>query len=477
MNRADRRGSGWLGEWGILCLLAVLALPLFTPRIYASDEIKYFVPLRSMYFDGDIHYENEYAYFVELDPVANADMVVFRDEVSPTGYRLNDAPIGSALLWTPFYIAADLAVGATRMMGSEIPRDGYSWPYIWAVALGSLFWGTMGLFITYRLCREFADSGSTSAALIGMWFASPVVFYLYVTPPMAHANSMFTVALFLFIWMHTRDERQLFEWGILGASAGLMVLVRELNWLLLLALVVDELAEMWDTYRTARVESALDSRGLFASWWQRHLPRLQGHVAFTGVMFVMVVPQFIVYRILHGTFTPAPYVVEKFSAYPIHAVSVLFSGFHGLFSWHPITLFGVVGLLALARQNGRIALALFVVFAAQVAVVGSYDTWWGGASFGARRFMNCTPIFVIGLAALLTGMRPLAHRIAVVGVGLLVVWNFGLAIQYGTGLIPRDEPVTMATIARNQVVEVVPRMFDVGWRFLVDRSSFYGVEP
>ena len=454
-----------------------MALPLFTPRIYASDEIKYFVPLRSMYFDGDIHYENEYAYFVALDPVANADMVLFRDEVSPTGYRLNDAPIGSALLWTPFYIAADLAVGATRMMGSQIPRDGYSWPYIWAVALGSLFWGTMGLFITYRLCREFADSGSSSAALIGMWFASPVVFYLYVTPPMAHANSMFTVALFLFIWMHTRDERQLFEWGILGASAGLMVLVRELNWLLLLALVVDELAEMWDTYRTARVESALDSRGLFASWWQRHLSRLRGHVAFTGVMFIMLVPQFIVYRILHGTFTPAPYVVEKFSAYPIHAVSVLFSGFHGLFSWHPITLFGVVGLLALARKNGRIALALFVVFAAQVAVVGSYDTWWGGASFGARRFMNCTPIFVIGLAALLTGMRPLARRIAIGGIGLLVLWNFGLAIQYGTGLIPRDEPVTMATIARNQVVEVVPRMFDVGWRFLVDRSSFYGVEP
>ena len=111
MNRAGRRRRGWLGEWGILCLLAVLALPLFTPRIYASDEIKYFVPLRSMYFDGDIHYENEYAYFVELDPVENADMVLFRDGVSPTGYRLNDGPIGSALLWTPFYIAADLAVG------------------------------------------------------------------------------------------------------------------------------------------------------------------------------------------------------------------------------------------------------------------------------------------------------------------------------------------------------------------------------
>ena len=110
---ASRR-RGWLGEWGLLCLLGVIALTLFTPRLYGADEIKYFAPLRSLYFDGDIHYENEYAYFIERDPEAHAGLVPFRDEVTSTGYRLNDGPIGSALLWSPFYIAADIMVVVAR---------------------------------------------------------------------------------------------------------------------------------------------------------------------------------------------------------------------------------------------------------------------------------------------------------------------------------------------------------------------------
>ena len=46
-------GSRWWHEWGALCLIGLLALPLFTPRVYGSDEIKYFATLRSIYFDGD----------------------------------------------------------------------------------------------------------------------------------------------------------------------------------------------------------------------------------------------------------------------------------------------------------------------------------------------------------------------------------------------------------------------------------------
>ena len=464
---------GRLGEWGLLVILGLVSLVLFTPRIYGADEIKYFAPLRSLYFDGDIHYENEYAYFIERDPEAHAGLVPYRDGVTSTGYRLNDGPIGSAILWSPFYVVADLSVIAARALGSEVPRDGYSWPYTWAVALGSLFWGTAGLFLTYRLCREYADTASATAALVGIWFATPVVFYLYITPPMAHANSLFAVSLFLFVWVHTRDERQLGEWAVLGLSAGLMVLVRELNWLFLLVPAVDELFEAWDAYRVARVESALDGRRLSSTWWRRFRPRAKGYPAMAIPLMLVALPQFIVYRILHGTFGPTPFVVDKFAGYPIHAGEVLFSGFHGLFSWSPITLLGVLGLIALARRSGRVALALFAVFAVQVAVVGAYDTWWGGAAFGARRFINCMPIFALGLAALLDGLRPRAHRVMVGLIVLLILWNFGLAVQYGTGLIPRDQPVEMRTIVRNQLFEVPPRLAGIAWRFITDRTSFY----
>ena len=36
-----------------------------TPRIYASDEVQYFSYLRSLYFDHDVSFENEYRYFYD----------------------------------------------------------------------------------------------------------------------------------------------------------------------------------------------------------------------------------------------------------------------------------------------------------------------------------------------------------------------------------------------------------------------------
>lgn len=111
---------------------------------------------------------------------------------------------------------------------------------MWAVCVASLFWGTVGLLLVYRLCRTYASRTASTWSVLAIWFASPVVFYLYITPAMAHANSLFAVTLFLVVWQTTRARRTVRGWVLLGLAAGLMVLVRELNWLFVLAVVVDE---------------------------------------------------------------------------------------------------------------------------------------------------------------------------------------------------------------------------------------------
>ena len=456
--------SEWWHEWGVLVVVAVCALPLLTPRVYASDEIKYFSTLRSIYMDRDLHYENEYGYFIGRDPVAHAGLLPYKNGPTPTGYRLNDAPIGTAVLWAPFYMLADGVVIVGRALGSSVPRDGYSRPYVWAVCVASLFWGLAGLALTYRLCRAYVSRAAATWGVLAVWFASPLVFYLYITPAMAHASSLFAVALFLWVWHRTRSERSVGQWIILGASAGLMVLVRELNWLGLLVVGVDELHRLVTAGR-ADVGGALTMLSR----------RSAGYLSFLLTVGAVVAPQFYVYHTLNGTFGPTPFVVEKFSALPIHTIDVLFSGFHGLFSWHPVTLVGVMGLVALGLRSPAVAMACGAFFVVQVLVVGSYDTWPGGASFGARRFLNCTPVFALGLAALFEWLRVRSgvERPARVAVSLLVLWNFGLAIQYSTGLIPRDAPVQMSRIARNQFVEVAPRVAQIARRFAFDRSSFY----
>ncbi len=447
----------------MLVLAALLALPLFTPRLYGSDEVKYVTHLRSVYFDGDVDYGNDYRLFVEADPVAFKWLHEFTEHPTSTGRYLNDAPIGTAVLWSPFYVAADLAVVVARSLGSEIRRDGISRPYVWAIALGSLTWGLLGLALIYLSCRLYFDRWPAQLAVIAVWFATALVFYLYITPPMAHANSVFAVALFTWLWLRGREqERSPRAWALLGAGAGLMVLVRELNWLMMIPLLFDE---------GMRLLAAL-RRGELRRWSER----LPGYLACGVVLGIVVAPQFFVYQALHGTLSPSPFVTEKFS-YPQFVLPVLLSGFHGLYSWTPITLLGTIGLWFLGRRQPVAAAGLAIAFIVQLVVIGSYATWWGGASFGARRFLNCTPLFALGLAALFARVPGQRRRLSAAGVAVLIAWNFGLALQYGTGIIPRDKPVAMSTIVANQFTEVPRRTAGVAWRFFTDRWSLVEKAP
>lgn len=451
------QATGLRREWGVLLIAALVALPLFTPRLYGSDEVKYLSHLRSVYFDGDLDYGNDYQLFIDEDPIAFDWLHEFTARPTSTGRYLNDAPIGAAVLWSPFYAVADVVVVLARSLGSEVPRNGISRPYVWAITLGSLTWGLLGLALAYRCCRLYFGRWPSQIAVLAVWFASGLVFYLYITPPMAHANSVFAVALFTWLWLRGRArQRSAREWAVLGASAGLMVLVRELNWLMMIPLLFDEGVQLLGAVRSRELQH-----------WSGRLP---GYLAYGVALGVVVVPQFFVYNALHGTFGPTPFVTEKFS-YPQFVLPVLFSGFHGLYSWTPITLLGTIGLWFLGRRQPVVAAGLAISFVAQLLVVGSYSTWWGGASFGARRFLNCTPLFALGLAALFAAVPEQRRRFSAAAVAVMVLWNFGLALQYGTGMIPRDQPVTMRTIVANQFTEVPRQTIGVAWRFLTDRWS------
>ena len=61
----SRLGSRDRGQLVILALF-LLMLPLSLPRIYATDEVQYYAYLRSVYFDRDLDFRNEYEHFAQI---------------------------------------------------------------------------------------------------------------------------------------------------------------------------------------------------------------------------------------------------------------------------------------------------------------------------------------------------------------------------------------------------------------------------
>src|SRR5688572_1600897 len=207
-----------------LIVAFLLSLPAVTVRFYASDEIEYFAYLRSMWFDGDLSFDNEYRHFYDRGIARGWRFKeTFLDGETATGKRINFAPVGSAILWSPFYVAADAGVRVARAMGVPVAADGYSTPYIASVVYASALYGFLGLALSaYAAARVIGDGASAAAAALAVWLGTPVLFYMYLAPGFSHACSAFAVAAFVVIWLHVRRDWSLKGVVALGAAAALM---------------------------------------------------------------------------------------------------------------------------------------------------------------------------------------------------------------------------------------------------------------
>jgi hypothetical protein len=450
----------------LLVLLFLLTLPLANPWV-RGDGVGYYSYARSILLDGDLHFENDYL----AAPPSFADFRRGDDgrllpgAFTETGYVHNNHSIGPALLWLPWLALAHLAVLAARALGSAIPADGYSWPYLVTMALATAGYGFAGLWLAFRLARRLYSETWAALATAAVWLASSLPVYMYFNPSWSHAHSVFAVALFLWYWQRTRESRTLGQWVVLGLIAGLMANIYYLNALVLLLPLFQSLAQYWRYLSDGRDWPAAGR--LFAR-----------NAAFAAVALLAFLPTLVSRWIIYGhpLSTGYPGLSQWNWSSPV-LWEILFSSNHGMLSWTPILIPAVAGLFLLYRRDALLGVAFPVIFLVYYYVVASYYSWHGMASFGNRFFISLTPLFIFGLAAVMERAaawfaRP-ARALAALGAiaALLVVWNLAFIFQWGTGLIPARGPISWREMARNQVIVVPQRLAGKLGHYLFRRGT------
>lgn len=440
----------------LLCLALALA-PLTTLRLYAADEIQYFAYLRSLVFDRDLDFVNEYRWFADRDPAEYEGFAkTFLEPKTPAGRAPNNAPIGSAILWAPFYVVT-VATESVLAPSATVPR-GYSRADISAVCLASMVYGVLGLLLVQEICRRFVSQRAAFWATVVLWLSTNLPFYMYVTPPMSHANSFFAAALFFWGWLRSQPSWR--SAVVLGFLAGLMASVR---WQDALFVVVPVLAPL--------LSGDVRDGASFRRW-------LGWSLVLGAALVITFLPQAMVWQRLNGSLTPFGVISVKgrFSLSAPYLAGVFFSPFHGLFVWSPILVPAFVGLALLATGDGR-GRSIALGVAAQIYLLSGYIVAFGHG-FGQRLFVSSLPAMAIGLAVFAERMAPRVPRQAIVGAAALSIWwNLSLMIQHGIGLIPRNEGVSLSTLIRNQIIEVPRRAPATMGRYLFDRKSLYKVDP
>jgi hypothetical protein len=461
--------------------VAGLALQLQLGARLQSDGFYYFAYLRSLAFDRDVNFMNDYRLLGLGDKA-------YLFQPTQTGHAESAWTIGPAIVWSPFFAAGHVTASRLQAKGQDVATDGTSFPYRQAVCVAGLFYGLLGCWFTYRLILMFFPGRIAGAAVFLSVAGSFMAWYLVKEPSMTHAPSMAAVAGFMWGWAATREQRSIRAWAGLGLLAGFMALIRWQNLLFALLPGIDALLAMVRAWRA-------DDRSNVRQ-------TLSGSAAFLGCAAIGFLPQMLAWQAMYGSLIARSPVGPEIRWTDPHLVDILWSARNGLFSTAPILYLGALGLIAFAIARPAIGVPSLLAVGVMVYFNACIQDWWGSAGYGGRRFDGTIPLFALGLAAFVHHAARVVQRHAIGAVMALLMlfalWNAALmraaqdgAVRIGETLSfdrvwaaqtrvvhrwfgnPFTYPASLIFAARNGVS---PGDYDLLWtnRFLSDPRQPYG---
>ena len=395
---------------GLLFALAYSSSVALRPkpdgRVVTGDALHHYVQLRSAVFDRDLHFRNEYVTLYDLRGDEPGSEWVFQD--TATGHVRNLMPVGPAIIWMPLYIVMASALWIGDLFGASYPLDGYGRLFQVTAGVSGIAAASLGMWLTYRSAIRLFDPRASIWALLTMWLGSSAIYYTLISPTYSHAASILTSSAFWLAWIAMRPGPR--RYAALGALTGASALMRWQDAILLAPVALDLVFAL----RAGRI-------GIAGAVRSGILSLVCATIAFA--------PQMLVWSVLYGTPLALPQGSDFMRWTEPALGSVLFSDFHGLFTWTPIVVIALAGLMPLWRRAPALAAGAALFLGLSWYVNAAVVDWWAGEAFGARRFLSCFPVMALGLAAIAerfqTSLRWLVTMAAVV-----VVHTFLLLVQY-----------------------------------------------
>jgi hypothetical protein len=389
-----------------------------------SDAFYYFAYLRSIAFDRDVDFTNDY------QVLGMGDKAYLWQPPTVTGYAHSAWTVGPAIIWAPFFGAGHLAAVRQASLGMPVATDGTSYPYRQAVCIAGLVYALLGVWLSIRAARQFFSGAIAATSAVLVAGGSFILWYALAEPSLAHTPTMAVVAAFVWYWTATLGRRSLVHWIGLGALAGFAGLIRWQSVLFALLPAIEALAALW---RAGRARDAVALRST-----------LVGGVAFMLAATVAFTPQMLAWKAIYGHYLAVSPLGPQIRWFDPHLMDVLFASQNGLFATSPILYVAAIGLVWFAWRRPAVGGPAVVAVAAMVYFNASIQDWWGSAAYGGRRFDGTLPLFVLGLAAAVEATSAaVVRRPRMVAAGVLAgmaIWNvtFAYAGRYGQVPIGRS---------------------------------------
>lgn len=352
--------------------------------------------LRSIVVNGDLLFFDEWAGFRMM-----GDGFAYFKEVTEVGALANHWWVGASILAAPFYLVSHLL--SILLPGQAFPNDGFFGLDLATLAWTSVFFHLLTLWLAAMAIGLLSGSRPPARLVVPTILCTslgtPAFWYAFRVPIGTHAAGMVVVGFLTVVCIRQTcgrddDARNRGDGGasfpfLLGLALGLAIATR-LQHVVLVPAVIFALA-------SARARTRDFGLAIAGS----ALPLLVQGAAWL-----------VVYGTPFGPLSAGANLegVTWMSFHRFAFVPVLVSSWRGLFVWSPVWIPALVGLVLLARSDDRVrrcaGIVCLLMFAGELFANATLDRyWWGGMSFGPRRFVDLALPAAIGLWAFLERFR------------------------------------------------------------------------
>lgn len=307
---------------------------------------------------------------------------------------------GVALLQSPFFLSTHVFL---KLSGKE--ALGFSVPYQNAIDIAGVLYGIAGLILLSVFLKRFFSSSLVYLTLFVLLAGTNLYYYMIADTGMSHIYSFFLFASFLVLSRYVFNAPYKYYHHILfGLVIGLIIAVRPLNIIFL------------PVFFFVRQESLHDVINKMLA-----TPLIYyGLTVLTA--FVALVPQFLYWKYISGSFIYYGYANETFSnLWSPKLILFWFSTKNGLFFYTPLFLLILLGLFFMSKEHKALRVFLGLYFIGISYIFASWWCWHYGCGYGSRPFVEYYALFALPLGFFL---QKISKNIVSKSIGIAVVLMF-----------------------------------------------------
>jgi hypothetical protein len=297
---------------------------------------------------------------------------------SPSGVAVPKVTMGMAYLYCPFFI-----IGNNIAYAHDFEGLGYSAPYMWSIHFGSIFYALLGVWYSRKSLLLFFNEWITAASIVLILFGTNLFYYTYKESEMVHGYLFFLFSVFIYHVLQWRKSGKTKYVYYFSFIAGLATIIRPTEILILLFPLLIYVSTFSDLKQRWKEIIALKWKLLIAI-----------------ILFsIPIIPQLIFWKIQTGQFFFFSYGSEEgfFFADP-QFFNVLFSWRKGWFTYTPLMIFAIIGLILMFFKWRKFAMPIVIYFCLNLYLISSWWDWGYGGSYGMRALVQTYAFLIFPLA-------------------------------------------------------------------------------